>query len=357
MVGERFTFPDAAPVMTPSLRHVGSAEGGSEPDPFEQLLDPAFASSAVHQEPSAEERQRAARTADLQRRLAAEDEERARQSVEDRKAAKRSVRKERTRKYGALLLLVAVVGGIAVYMSRGDGSGLNSETARPSNFPPVDKSASATPLGTPPPAPSPAGGYEFLQTQKVGTGPVAWDPCRPVRYVVNPAGAPPGGDLLIKEAVQRTAAPTGLKFVDEGTTDEVWAKDREPYQPDRYGKKWAPVLIAWTTEAQSSQVAGYIAGQGGPVAVADADGRAVNVSGSVILDAADIGRILTEPGGQAAARAIVQHELGHVAGLDHTSDRTQLMYSETNEEQPVDWGTGDLAGLRQLGLGDCMPDV
>jgi len=347
--------------MTPSLRHVGTAEGGSEPDPFEQLLDPAFVSNAVHQELSAEERQRvaerAARTADLQRRLAADEEERARQSVVDRESAKRSVRKERTRKYGALLLLVTVVGGIAVYMSRGDGSGLTTETARPSNFPPVDKSASAKPLGTPPPAPSPSGGFEFIRTQKVGKGPVAWDPCRPVRYVVNPVGAPAGGDLLIKEAVQRTAEPTGLTFVDEGTTDEVWAKDREPYQPDRYGKKWAPVLIAWTTEQAEAVVDGAVAGQGGPTSVRQSDGRKVNVSGAVVLDAADIGRVLTYPDGQAKARAIVQHELGHVVGLGHTNDRTQLMYSENTDEQTGDWGTGDLAGLRQLGLGDCMPDV
>ena len=334
-----------------------SGEKGSGPDPFEQLLDPGFVAGAEHKEPSAEERQRAARSADLQRRLAAADAERARQSVQDRMAAKRSARKERTRKYGALLLLVAVVGGIAVYMSRGEGSGLTGEASRPSNFPPVDKSASAKPLGTPPPAPSAAGGFEFIRTQKVGKGPVAWDPCRPVRYVVNPVGAPPGGEQLITEAVQRTAAPTGLQFVDEGTTDEVWAKDREPYQPDRYGEKWAPVLIAWSTEQANAAVDGAVAGQAGPTSVRSSDGRQLNVSGSVILDAADIGRILTSPGGQDQARAIVQHELGHVVGLDHTSDRTQLMYSENTVEQAGDWGSGDLAGLRQLGLGDCMPDM
>jgi pimeloyl-ACP methyl ester carboxylesterase len=104
-------------------------------------------------------------------------------------------------------------------------------------------------------------------------------------------------------------------------------------------------------------VAGYIAGQGGPVSVADSDGRLVNVSGEIILDAADIGRELTNPDGLTTARAIVQHELGHVVGLDHTSDRTQLMYSETNDEQPGDWGTGDLAGLHELGSGECRPDV
>ena len=53
---------------------------------------------------------------------------------------------------------------------------------------------------------------------------------------------------------------TGLVFVNEGTTDEAWTKDREPYQPDRYGERWAPALIAWSDEGQVPGLAGYIAG-------------------------------------------------------------------------------------------------
>ncbi len=258
------------------------------------------------------------------------------------------------------MLLAAVIGGAVWFEVRGGGSGVASpslEAGRPANYPPVDESASATPLGAPPPAPPAPGGFEFIADQKVGSGPVAWDPCRPIRYVVNPAGEPAGGGALIQEAVARTAAPTGLTFVDDGTTTEEWSKDREPYQPDRYGQKWAPVLISWTTEAQSAQVAGYIAGVGGPIIRGGPDGRMASVSGSVLLDAEDIGRILTLPGGQAKARAVIQHELGHLVGLDHTSDKSQLMYSENTVEQTGDWGTGDLAGLHELGTGDCLPEL
>jgi len=256
-------------------------------------------------------------------------------------------------------LLAVVVGGAVWYESRSDGPGgaPPQASARPKDYPLLDKSASKKPLATPPPAPPSPGGFEFMATQKVGTGPVAWDPCRPVRYVVDPTGAPPGGDQLIQEAALRTAVPAGLKFVNEGTTTEPWTKDREPYQPDRYGKKWAPVLIAWSTEAQSSQVAGYIAGRGGPIIRGGPDGRMASVSGSVILDAEDIAQVLTYPEGQAKARAIIQHELGHLVGLDHASDSSQLMYSENTEQQTGDWGSGDLAGLHQLGKGDCFPDL
>lgn len=104
---------------------------------------------------------------------------------------------------------------------------------RPSDYPPIESDVSDTPLGTPPPVPLVPGPYEFALAQDDTDQPVTWDPCRTVRYVVNPAGAPPGADVLLDEAVARTSAATGLVFVNEGTTDETWAEDRDPYQPDR----------------------------------------------------------------------------------------------------------------------------
>lgn len=53
----------------------------------------------------------------------------------------------------------------------------------------------------------------------------------------------------------------------------------------------------------------------------------------------------------------MQHELGHLVGLDHVADPTQLMYSEGGPSQASDWGNGDLAGLNQLGSGGCFPDL
>jgi hypothetical protein len=66
---------------------------------------------------------------------------------------------------------------------------------------------------------------------------VAYDPCRPVHYVVRPDLAPPGTDQLIQEAVSAVSAASGLQFVYDGATAEAPAKDRETYQPDRYGQK------------------------------------------------------------------------------------------------------------------------
>ena len=45
-------------------------------------------------------------------------------------------------------------------------------------------------------------------------------------------------------------------------------------------------------------------------------------------------------------RAIVQHELGHVLGLDHVDDPGELMYDTSSGR--TDFGPGDLEGLARL---------
>ena len=57
---------------------------------------------------------------------------------------------------------------------------------------------------------------------------------------------------------------------------------------------------------------------------------------------------------RAVVSATVRHELGHLVGLDHTTDRTQLMFSET---QPgiSDYRTGDLKGLAIEGFAGVLP--
>ena len=333
-------------------------------DPFHELLDPSFANHAVLREASAQDRARAAeriaRQADLQRRLEQQQVHDIQAARRQRRTVRRSHGRARFRRIGSIALLVAIVGGLVwVNHSSGSGGGLfgRSNTKRPTGYPPVDKSASSKPLGTPPAAPNPAGPYEFMMTQQHGSGPVAWDPCRPVRFVVNPAGAPASGDAAIRDAISRVASATGLTFLDAGTTTELWSKDREPYQPDRYGKKWAPLLISWSNETATPSLGGYVDGIGGATPRSDTKGNEIYVSGQLVLDSQDLAQLLVEDHGADRVRAVVQHELGHVIGLDHVADPKQLMYTEGSPLQTDEWGNGDLAGLRLLGMGHCWPDI
>jgi hypothetical protein len=211
------------------------------------------------------------------------------------------------------------------------------------------------PLASPPPAPDGGGAHAFVNVQQDGETPVAYDPCRPIHYVVRTDGAPPGGPGLVKSAAARLSALTGLQFVFDGPTDELPTPGRGPYQPDRYGDRWAPVLVAWQTEAENTGLAGDVAGLGGSVAVTPPGGPSVYVTGAVSLDAAAFAEMLADERGAAAARAIVLHELGHVVGLAHVDDPTQLM-NERNEGV-VDFASGDMAGLAAVGQGECVPSL
>ncbi|WP_246078430.1 matrixin family metalloprotease [Modestobacter excelsi] len=215
--------------------------------------------------------------------------------------------------------------------------------------------SSDDPLGTPMTPPAGGGSYAFVQHQDDGVTPVAYDPCRPVHYVVRPDNAPPGGETVIQSAVARMSQVTGLQFVDDGATDEDPTGQREAFQPDRYGDRWAPVLISWETVTEQPDFAADVAGLGGSQAVSAGDGPHVYVTGTVELDAADLTDFMTWPNGAAIARAIVLHELGHVVGLDHVVDPQQLMYASTSDV--LDFAGGDLTGLAQLGAGSCEPQL
>lgn len=256
------------------------------------------------------------------------------------------------------MLAATVVGGsiwFTVSAVRGaSGSNAPVQVA----YPPPDRSASKVPVGRPPTLPAgTAGLHAFAQRQPGTDAPVAWDPCRRVRYVVNPVGAPPGGAQLVAEAVSRTSAATGLQFVDEGPTDEQFSPDRRAYQPGRYGNRWAPVLITWADGATVPELAGNVLGVGGATSASAPGGQLVYVSGVLALDAADVSATMAQADGTARARAIVQHELGHLVGLAHVGDPRELMFTEESPLQADDWGSGDRQGLARLGRGSCFPEM
>ncbi|MFP5308374.1 MAG: matrixin family metalloprotease [Actinomycetes bacterium] len=186
-------------------------------------------------------------------------------------------------------------------------------------------------------------------------GPVRWDPCEPVRWVLNPDGAPPTARADLEVAFSKVASATGIRFVFEGTTDEVPEPDRPVHQPERYGDRWAPVLIAWVTPSQTRMpILESDAGVAVPVAVRVGDAHAF-VSAQVVLDQTEVlqggfGDRTTSWGG------VLQHELAHVVGLDHVDDPRQLMHPVA-QPGPSTFASGDLAGLRALGAERGCVDV
>lgn len=199
-----------------------------------------------------------------------------------------------------------------------------------------------------------SGAHDFDNVLPGGV-PATYDPCRAVHYVLNPASMPTGAQALVTDAVAALSAATGLVLVDDGRTDEPLRQDRELVQPQRYGNRWAPVLIGWSDQAAYPALAGDVAGVGGSALVQPRGPASARlVTGQVVLDV-DALVPLMQRGRSDQVRAIVMHELGHVVGLDHVNDPTQLMYPRNLGLTA--FSSGDLEGLAQLGHGVCHTDT
>jgi hypothetical protein len=210
--------------------------------------------------------------------------------------------------------------------------------------------AERQPLGSAAAAPAGEGGFGFLHELENGE-PVTFDPCRPVSYVVRPDGAPPSGGAILDASFVELSRATGLVFVNDGPTTEAPTEDRH-LSPRWSSDDRAPVLVAWSTAAETPALAGDVAGVAGPVIVTPSGPASARyVSGQVVLDAEDLAHAPGDPAGEAAVRVVVLHELGHLVGLDHVDDPFQVMYGKTNRLRG--YGEGDLRGLRALGSGRC----
>lgn len=226
-------------------------------------------------------------------------------------------------------------------------------------YPTPGREEHAVPLGTPARVTDWSTAYAFMDTSNGGQ-PVTYDPCRPIHYVTRAANSPAAGPKLIEEAVAAVSRATGLMFIDDGATTEAPSKDRQSYQPDRYGDRWAPVLIAWETSAEeprftNPEYGDTVLGLGGSDSVGLGNRDYTYVSGQLTLNGPGLQTII-EHEGPAPARGTIEHELAHVVGLDHVQDPTQLM-NPTDAAGLSTYQAGDLTGLSILGRGECRPGL
>lgn len=260
--------------------------------------------------------------------------------------------------FTSVFVVLAIVGAIAWLEATGTlkPGGSNALSSRPANWPTPGHEESAQPLGVPARMVAASDSYRFMARQKDGRTPVAYDPCRPIHYVIRARGEPAGSDQIITDAIVRVSHATGLRFVFDGTTSETPSRPRPPYQPDRYGDRWAPVLISWVTPNENPDFAAAVTGEGGSYPVSLPNRPSAYVTGGVELDTGKMTSLLHGPNGNQIVRAVVLHELGHLVGLGHVTSASQLMYPQ-NQLGVTDFGAGDLTGLVALGRGACLPDL
>jgi hypothetical protein len=210
-------------------------------------------------------------------------------------------------------------------------------------------------LAPAPPVPALDPRHSFIQTEPDGD-PIAGDPCEPIRYVVNDRLAPDGAMGILEQAITNVEAATGLVFEDLGPTDEPppGTDERPDRDPARYGDDWSPVLISWTDVMEDPDLDGA-AGLARPVPVAADSGELVIVTGYVEM-AGDYAQDLIDLGRSDDVLSVMMHELGHLVGLGHVEDPSQVMTDDPNST-PSEWGAGDLYALAQAGRGECEPGL
>ena len=251
---------------------------------------------------------------------------------------------------GFLLVVGATSSCTAVGLDNLAGPGLRPGVDVPSG----PGEVAAAPLGAPPLAPAGTGGYAFSMTSENGS-PVAFDPCRAIRYVVRPDGQPENGLELLRWAFGQVSAATGLQFVEEGATTEAPSETRPAFKPDRYGDRWAPVLVAWSSAAETSLLADGVLGRAGPDTFGTSERATTRfVSGLAVFNGAALDQQL-RTGDDSKAQSVLLHELGHLVGLAHVPDPYQVMF-DTNAYPLASYRAGDLRGLEQLGRGPCFRD-
>jgi hypothetical protein len=188
--------------------------------------------------------------------------------------------------------------------------------------------------------------HDFLARRMDGS-PLRWNPCEPIHYVIDPSTAPEGSVEDVHEAIRQVSRATGIAFRYDGLTDEPPSRRRLPLQRDRYGDRWAPVLIAWVDPDESDisfdrdgHEAAAVAAPARPLS-----GEELFVSGFIAMNLED-----ANPPGFAwpgAQGPVLLHELGHIMGLAHVETAGQIM--EESGGGVTAFGAGDLEGLRKVG--------
>jgi hypothetical protein len=183
-----------------------------------------------------------------------------------------------------------------------------------------------------------------LKTDQSGK-PVTYDPCHPIDYVINPAGAPADYLSFIEPAIKAAQHASGLKFVYRGTTSAT-SDSRQRHTSTRQ-----PVVIAFPTALDSPKATADAVGLGGSTAiVVNGAVRPHYVTGAIALLSSWFNR-QSALHRTDAEQGVVMHELGHVLGLGHVQDPGQLMYPSATGQ--ATYGPGDLAGLAVAGAGTC----
>jgi hypothetical protein len=188
-------------------------------------------------------------------------------------------------------------------------------------------------------------GYAFASV--LDRRPVRWNPCAPIRWTFNPAGAPRGGFEVLRAAVARVAALSGTTWQYVGPTT---TKPTAAVLPRAARPSYPPVVLGWT-DSSSDLLRGQARGVLGMTRTAwfgvqRTDGSKVAAMRAAVVAFDRTDRLPLR--GAVSWHAVALHELGHVMGLAHVGDTRQLM-ATVLPRSAADLQHGDRLGLLHVG--------
>jgi len=193
---------------------------------------------------------------------------------------------------------------------------------------------------------------------------VRWSPCQVtstgtathyITYRVNAAGHS-SRITLVKEALSKVTAASGLRFRYLGTTTYV-PRDAVIHYPsgDQYvfdaaqerAKTGAELVVAWAPKSATNLLTGSEAGSGTASWSANSRSQLRIVEGAVVLRTG-VALLSGFHAGESVGTLLL-HELGHAVGLGHVGFRSQVMYPVIGSWSPAGYGSGDATGLHLVG--------
>ena len=193
---------------------------------------------------------------------------------------------------------------------------------------------------------------------------VRWSPCQVtasgvsthyITYRVNTDGHP-SRVTLVKEALAKVTAASGLRFRYLGTTTYI---PRNAVLHYRSGNRYvfdaaqeraatgAELVVAWAAKSRTNLLSGTEAASGTASWSGSATSQLRIVQAAVVMRAG----VVLPSGFRAGASVgtLLLHELGHAVGIEHVTAPSQLMYPTLGSWSPAGYSSGDRAGLRLVG--------
>ncbi|HET6809441.1 MAG TPA: hypothetical protein VFH50_00355 [Acidimicrobiales bacterium] len=193
-------------------------------------------------------------------------------------------------------------------------------------------------------------GYTLLYPDGSGGTRARWNPCAAIRWAVNLSDAPANALSDAQQAVAQVSAATGIPFTYAGTTDTA----PNPSGPGGQLPAGIDAVIAWLPPSDFA-VNATEAGFGGNW-WAPATGPTERIYQGYAIVNGDLASGFLHPGfgpGYSEGHLLL-HELGHMMGLGHTADPSEVMTPQQGPLSSAAYGPGDLQGLRVLGAGPCV---